>query len=395
MRCSRTIRTAGVTFLMLLAATGVALAQWDQAAPVPVTSGPDYDALGRRSLALDDLGTLHAVYSRGVGDDYGVYYVSKPAGQAWSEPEPIEGLCCIPGSAWLEVRKETGEAYVLSYRYGVFTVSIRRAGGWEYHPLAIPPEYGVEKYGMTIDGEGRAHVAMTVRRDDPLIWQLAYGYWDGSEDFHFQVFEYSDIPGHGLFSQPDIAVKRDGSVAIAYQGQFGPNILLRVAENQSLGGTSWFTASIDPVDSLLYSESIEVTPNGDLHVAFHENIEMGAASHVYYAVKRSRDKSFEPAVEIGGPYTGARPKMVVTGRGQPHVVFEETIGPHNTGRIIYATAERGAWRQSVLRDDNAFTTTLVLDRDGNGHLLYERQIVQMQDNDVFYYGPTTGKREPE
>lgn len=386
MRFSRTIGSVSMVLLGLLAATGLSRAQWDQAVSEQVTSGPDFDALGRRSLAIDDSGTLHAIYSRGILSDYGVYYISKPCGGTWSAPEALEGLCCAPGSAWLEVRKETGEAYVLAYRGDVFTLGIRRSGGWEYHPLSVPPELGVEKYAMTIDSSGAAHIAMTVRHSDPPIWQLAYGYWDGSPDFHFQLFEYSVMWEHGLFSQPDIAVRRDGRVAIAYQAIVGWNILVRVAENKTLGGTDWFSASIDPMDTVVYSESLEITPRGDLHLAFFENVDLGLPTHVYHAVKRANGPGWEPAQEISGPYQGMRPKMAVTDKGIVHIVFEETHRARATGRLIYVTEDRGVWRQSVLMDDQAFSPTLVLDPEGNGSLLFEHQVVQRQDNDITYYG---------
>lgn len=69
----------------LLAALTVpclARAQWDEASFEPISTGPEDDWLGRRSLALDDAGTLHAAYTSRVGEDTDVYYRFRPAGKA-------------------------------------------------------------------------------------------------------------------------------------------------------------------------------------------------------------------------------------------------------------------------------------------------------------------------
>jgi len=185
--------------LALPMVVGMAYAQWDRAVLEPLTSGPDHDALGRRALEIDDSGTLHAIYSRGLGSSHDIYYVSKPPGGIWSAPEPLGSPDSAPGIWCLAVRKETGEPYVTFFRGFDLTLGIRRATGWEFHTLATPPDFPPGKMAVTVDSDGYAHVAMVVRRENPLVWQIAYGYWDGSPDFHFQVLQYSLLVHYGLF----------------------------------------------------------------------------------------------------------------------------------------------------------------------------------------------------
>jgi len=372
--------------LALPMVVGMAYAQWDRAVLEPLTSGPDNDALGRRALEIDDSGTLHAIYSRGLGSSHDIYYVSKPPGGIWSAPEPLGSPDSAPGIWCLAVRKETGEPYVTFFRGFDLTLGIRRATGWEFHTLATPPDFPPGKMAVTVDSDGYAHVAMVVRRENPLVWQIAYGYWDGSPDFHFQVLQYSLLVHYGLFTGPDIVVRPDGSVAILYQ-QDRFEYVVQISENSSLGGTDWRSSFINLPDVILYPGSLAISPRGDLHVAFYVNIELGAANTVYYSHRRAHDRTWETPVEISGPFRGARPRIALSGKNGVHVVFEETLGPRATGRLIYAAPDRsGNWQTSVLLDDRAFTPSLVMDREGNGSILFEREVVQLEDKDIEYYG---------
>lgn len=374
-------------FLGILLAAPLASAQWDSAALEPVTSGPDFDMLSRRALGVDDWGTLHAIYQRGVGAEQCLYYVSKPSGGEWSVPEVIGAPGTYPGTGWLEVRKETGEPHVVFHDSRALKLGIRRSGGWEFHLLETPPELGVGKPAMTVDSAGLAHIAMLVDGADPVAnWQIAYGYWDGSTDFHFQIIEKSFVPHHGLFAQPDIVARPDGGVAVAYHHlslQSG-QILVAVSDNNRLGGLGWHTEMVDVPGVILFPESLEIDPDGALHVAFHTNIELGADHHVYYAVREG--KRFGDAEEISGNYTGARPRLALDPDGNPHFVFEETLGPQCTGRLIHAFKPGKKWRQDVVVEGQAVTPSFVMDSAGNGNLLFERKIVHMEDNDIEYFG---------
>ncbi len=387
MRHAPTTARLAICFLGLLLAAPVVSAQWDLAELDKVTSSPDLDMLGRRALVIDDWGTAHAIYRRGVGAEQCLYYVNRPAGGAWSAPELIGGPGTYPGTGWLELRKETGEPHVVFHDAPGLKLGIRRSCGWEFHALETPPEFDAAKPAMTIDSAGIAHIAMLVEADDLLaMWQIAYGYWDGSTDFHFQVLESSFVPHHGLFAQPDIVARPDGSVAIAFHhlslktGQ----ILVAVSDNNHLGSPGWRTELVDVPGVILYPESLEIDADGALHVGFHTNIELGAEHHVYYAVRQER--RFETAEEISGKYTGARPRIALDPDGNPHFVFEETQGAVSTGRLIHAFRSGNNWRQQVLVEGGAVIPSFVMDAAGNGNLLFERRIIQLADHDIEYFG---------
>lgn len=352
-----------------------------------ITSGSDFDMMGRRALGIDDFGTLHAIYQRAVGLDQVLYYVSKPPGGEWSEPEIVGAAGTYPGVGWLEVRKETGEAYVAFYQPEGLTLGIRRAGGWEFHTLETPEEYGVSKPALAIDQAGNAHIAMVINWKTPIgsvVWQMGYAYFDGSSDIHFQLLEESWIPHYALFAAPDIVARPDGSVVIAFHhGQDG-QMLIRVEENNELGGTVWSAETVDVRNVIVYPQSLELDDYGDLHIAFHTNIELGASHRVYYAVRR--DTHFGAAVEVSGEYTGARPRIAFTPDDEPHLVFEETIGALCTGRLIHAYKEHGKWLQEVIAENEVVNPSFVTDAQGNGNIIFEHRILLMENHDIKYKG---------
>lgn len=385
MRCTSVVSVVLSVLIGVLLSVSPSSAQWDMAELEPISSGPDFDMLGRRALAIDDLGCAHAIYRRGVGAEQTLNYHAKPAGGTWSAAEVIGAPGTYAGTGWIDIRKATGEPYVVFYQNEVLTLGIRRSGGWEFHSLNTPAEFGISKPALTVDSAGLAHISMLVRRTDPLIWQIAYGYWDGSSDFHFQIVPGSFVDHQGLFAQPDIVVRRDGSIVTSYQHlNASGQILVRVSENDSLGGTFWNHEEVDVPGVILFPESLEIGDHGAIHLGFHTNIELGADHHVYYAARKG--KSFGTPVEVSGAYTGARPRIALTRNGKPHMVFEETLGPRATGRLVHAYKTQGDWQQIVVQDDEAYTPTFLMDAAGNGSLLFERKIVHAEDNDVHYYG---------
>ncbi|MEW6411151.1 MAG: hypothetical protein AB1483_01610 [Candidatus Zixiibacteriota bacterium] len=361
---------------------------WQFAQTEMVTTSPDLDMLSRRAMGIDDMGTVHAIYQRGIGAEQGLYYVCKPQGGQWSQPEIVGAPGTYPGTGWLEVCEETGEAYVAFYNVSDLQLGIRRGGAWEMHTLDTPDEYGVGKPALAVDAAGIVHVAMMIDWDTEsgyVMWQIAYGYFDGSSDFHFQVLENSIVPHYGLFSSPDIVAREDGSVVIAYHHDAAGQLLIRVEENNALGGKEWTAEHVDVPGVIVYPESLERDAEGNLHLGFHTNIELGAEYHTYYACRRG-DGHFGGKQEVDGDYAGARPRIAFTPDNEPHLVFEELLGPRSTGRLIHAYRSQGKWVQEVVVDNLAATPSFAIDKSGNGSILYESRVVLLEDNNIGYFG---------
>ena len=370
----------------LLAIPCLARAQWDEATWEPVCSGPEDEWLGKRSLALDDAGTLHAAYTSRVGEDTDVYYRFKPAGGAWSEPEIVGD---DPGHqlyVWLEVRKETGEPYIVFPRERDWMLAVRRGGAWTLTPLVVPPPNELHKLAMAVDREGRAHFSMVVRNESPFLWQIGYAYWDGTDDLHFQLREQSGLVENALFAYPIIVARPDGSVVMAWQNFSPEGEVVAVAWNEHLGGTFWSQQHVRFPGWALYPESLVITPQGHMHLSFNANLGMGTMDHVGYTWKRAKSEVWEPIQWVAEGYPGARVKMAVSDRGEVHLVFDRTHRAKAVGDIVYVNGRNGKWRASYLVQGSAFDPSLVLDPAGHCSILFRREIINLTDNDIEFYG---------
>ena len=115
--------TLGGVFFVTLAIP--AQAQWSEAVLERVTSGPENDHLGYRSLALDDAGTLHLLYDRWMGgSDHDFYYKVKPPGGSWTYNVPIGDLSASLLSPTLAVNPLTGAAYTVFLQNGALRLGI-------------------------------------------------------------------------------------------------------------------------------------------------------------------------------------------------------------------------------------------------------------------------------
>jgi hypothetical protein len=382
MRCSRLVTLTLVTTALLLLAVGTARAQWESAALEPVATDADYEGLGRRNLALDEAGTLHLLYVRGL-TEAGLYYCRKSVDGSWSDPELVN-----PGSAgshWLHVDPATGIPYALMFRDGQLTLATRLESGWSYQTLPVPPELQVHKGALTVDARGVAHLALVVKTDSPLIWQMAYGYWDGSGTFPVHLFERSWLPEFGLFAAPDIVVRPDGSVTIAYQNQTLQGIEVGVYENSALGSADWVYQRVFVPGYFAFPQSLLLSPKGELHLAFHANFGLGTINRVYYSRRgKNPNARWTEPVLVSGEVFGARPRLALTPRGEAHIVFERTQAEWSAGVLVHAYRDKKVWRQDVLVENEAFDPAFVLDAEGNGSLVYRRG--RYPEGDLEYYG---------
>jgi hypothetical protein len=214
---------------------------------------------------------------------------------------------------------------------------------------------------------------------------MAYGYWDGSGTFPVHLFERSWLPEFGLFAAPDIVARADGSVTIVYQNQTLQNIEVGVYENSSLGALDWEYQRLLVPGFFAFPQSLALAPKGDLHLAFHANFGLGTINRVYYSRRgKNRNSRWSEPVLVSGEIFGARPRLALSGRGEPHVVFEQTQAEWSPGVLVHAYRDKKVWRQKILVQDEAFDPAFVLDAQGHGSLVYRRG--RHPEGDLEYYG---------
>ncbi len=382
MRYTKFIFATTALFAILLF-TGGARAQWGSATLEPVVTTGDNDQVGQSSLALDDQGALHLVFDRASGGNHQLYYTRKLQGGDWIDPVMVDS----PGSSYedpyLSVFAPSGVAYLVYIKDGLSRLGLASECVWEYYDLQVPYLQDILDPCVAVDADGNAHIAMIVYIGNE--YKIAYGYWDGSPDFHFQILYDSELGAFGSGASPDICVKSDGSVAICYRGGGYLTYRVDVAENDGLGGTNWTYQSVEVPGYECYPGAIKSAENDDLHLGFNGNMGFGFPNDVFYAVKPSGSPNWSTPVEVGGTLGGADVKLAVENDGDVHIAFMETSGNFYTGNIVYATNQSGSWTAQYLLTGDKYNPTLLVDPQGNGSLAFH-QYAGYQNYDVYYYG---------
>jgi len=379
----------GLILALLFLIAGPSAAQWELALEEPISAGPDHDDyLGRSNLALDDQNTLHLVYSR--RDASGVYsllYTTKPLGQPWSAPEAVGSSGSSQEIPSLAVIPAGGQPYIAYSQGGRLKLARRDQGSWIIQELSAPGVQDLHEIMMEVDVLGRAHLVLALTYSDEN--KIGYGYWDpGTQDFHFQVIEDAFVSEFGIGAAPDIALKANGGVVIAYRG-VAQYFAVWTAENQSLGGTEWTFDRIEHDEYPCEDPYLVMTPEGDLHLAYFACLGPFFPGRIFYCVKPA-GAAYWTAPELAtGTVNCGSGKLAVGPDGSAHILVEENGGTMYTGRIIYATNLSGEWVTQVLLDGDKYNPALVMDDCGNGSLVYQH-LVGVWSHDVYYYGYVQG-----
>ncbi|MBU0754028.1 MAG: hypothetical protein KJ645_02745 [Planctomycetes bacterium] len=365
-------------------------AQWEHAALEQITSGPDYDMLGRNALVIDEHGTLHLVFSRGMAISH-LFYVSKSPYGDWSDPEPIGDHELNHGfPVWIELGPNADEQYVLFSQDCVLTLGIRHQGSWDYYPLETPYDWPFDNPVLAVDVNGDAHVAMIFHNPTGSMHHIGYGYWDRDNptEFQVQIFdEFTAIEDAGLWGQPVITTKPDGSAILGYRSLYQwATVELIVARNSSAGGTDWVEEVVGLNGIHCFTGYFDQTPGGDLHFTFVTNMFWPFPKEVYYIMQPAGSSEWTAPVKISGEYYGIFPKLVVDDLGKAHVVCQETSGMQSTGNLLYFTNESGSWTQEYLIEGLWGNPSFVMDRNGNGNVVVTDEVDHIDDYDIYYYG---------
>ncbi len=369
--------------------TGSAEAQWASAVTEEVTSGPNFDHLGDNAVLVDNAGTLHAVFDRIDDDpDYGhnLYYTQKPLEGSWSTPFPIGDHNELQSSASMTIDRASGTLYVAYFEGEDFLLAIHDGLSWVYEELTIPADYSFGNADVAFGPSGNLHLTYLAHDDISEVWTVGYGYWDGT-NFHVQVLDEVTLIEAGRFTLPDISVRSDGSVAIIYRNCWQyMEFRVEVAENSSLGGTDWTYHNLNISGPTCYAGPLVTTPDDDIHVTIHTNLEMMFPGQIYYNHQAAGSGIWDGPQLVSGSFNARFPSMVVEDDGTVHIVCHETDGLHATGNLIYITNSGGSWTQQYIVEGDAEDPSLDMDSGGNCSLIYRVGLEYYADNDIFYYG---------
>jgi hypothetical protein len=369
--------------LMLMAPGLPAQSQWTWAQLEPVATGPEDDHLGRRALAVDALGGTHLVIDRWFAPGIHEFqYMKKSSNGAWSAPVPLGVQRSILASPYLSVHEPSGKPYLVFLANGALMLGVGEGSSWTYHALDIPGAGVLSAPSLAVDDFGYAHVAVIDEKDG--AYKLGYGIWNGSR-FDFQILEASELGSYGGGAFPEVCALSDGSAAISYRGGNYLSYRIDVARNAGPGGKVWAIQSIPLPGFQGYGSAIHCTPADDLHLAILGHQGFGMPSKVFYTSREAGAGDWPDVQLVSGEYHGGSVKLAVGRDGLSHIIFEETSGNYFTGNICFASNKSGAWKVGYLIQGDKGFPSFVMDRKGNGALVYEQYLVS-GDRDVYYYG---------
>jgi hypothetical protein len=360
-------------------------AQWSQAQLDSVAVGPERDNLPRSSLVLDDAGDLHLIFNRlAGGNNYDLYYSTKPNGGVWSAFEAVGDTAAPQQSPYLAVHSASGTPYLVYLQNGELKLARKTSGVWTVSSLPTPGASTLFDPTVEVDAVGRAHVAVIAQLPGGE-YKIGYGYWvSPAVPFVFQIIQESELGDYGSGAAPVIAVRPDGSAAIAYRAGNYMSYRVDAAENASLGGTTWRIQSILMTGYQEYSPSLKSTPNGNLHLAFFGDQGWGFPGRVFYSHKEAGSATWSNPLIISAGYSGVAPKLAVKSDGVCLVVYEERSGNILTGNMLYASNQSGSWITQYLLQGDQYSPSVVLDPQGNGTVAFEHD--EYPDSDIYTYG---------
>lgn len=163
---------------------------------------------GSPLIKSDDSGALHMLWRQGSGWDQVLYYASKPAGGAWSEPLALSGAASNIQQVMWDLTS-AGKIHVVwkEYDYSgdtIYHIWRSAAGVWSEAKI-VHSEGWITLVDLEVENNGNAH----------LIWQLEYTDYD---DYYYSKASAagqwdSPIPTHmpgNWSSMTDLALGPDG-----------------------------------------------------------------------------------------------------------------------------------------------------------------------------------------
>lgn len=358
-----------VLWLVIAVSIRGAYAQWAGARIDTLTRNSLADDITKQPLAIDDAGTLHAVWYT-VLDASGtrVSYCRRPVDGTWSQPAEVTVAASAPTPV-LAVDKVTGVPIVAYIGAGTSSneviVARDSAGTWVRMPVTND---AVNDFAPTIavDRLGSVHIAWVCEIQQG-VFKIKYATNAGGA-WQVQLLADSDLGPFGSGAEPFIAVTDSGQAHITYRGGDFGTYHIHHAWNGLAGGSTWMYQTLSTPNGNDFSSATVVTPDNTLHLLVGGNDGFGFPPRAYYMKKTTGGWS---APELANPgHSGWGGGLFIDRYGIAHITSLETSGNFYTGNLYYATNKSGSWSSTpVITDGATYNGIMVVGVDGRGYLL--------------------------
>ena len=229
---------------------------------VNIASRPDYDLTP--DIVAAPNGDLHSVYHAGPDNAWKVYYIHKPVGGAWSNPQYIGGNHAgVPRIG----RAPDGTLHVTYHDNDQVWHVMRPAGGGAWTaPAKISGPHKALESDLAVDALGRAHA----------VWHEDFNAEGRGWEIRYSIREngaWSAPMSASLSSRddvwPTIATGPDGSAHVAWQHY--QNLRLHYRSRSPNGVWDASDSHLDNESGRSNSPDIAVGADGAVHVAYMED----------------------------------------------------------------------------------------------------------------------------
>ncbi len=341
--------------LLLLTTASLVLAQWG-VPTVDTLYATDESGLwaSSQAIALDDDGTLHAVWIRISLPEIVRYvlYSFKAPDQAWQVPTVIADSVSTTAIA---VDHAAGEILVALDRRDKLMVLRKHENAWLMEYESESGDY--YSTALTVSGTGVWHLA-SIAHDDPNdLLKIYYA----NQDSELGLIEESNPGIAGFNANPSIAVAPDHTVHIAY---CGGTLADYHAHNLSSAPMweNWTDEIILAENTSDFTADVAVLSNGCAVWCISGNNGPGTPDRVFLCACGDGCQEISHA-------RAAAAVMAIDPNDEMHFISSETDSFGFTGNLLATDWDWDYWRTEPIFGPAASSPSFVIDEEGYGHAL--------------------------
>ncbi len=336
-------------FVIIIMMTVITFAQWTTISIDTLTTSTYQKRLTMQSLAIDNIQTLHAIWTERLTTSVArIYYSQKPIGSSWTVPQPIADSTSLDPTLAVEpISGKVHIAYTVSgAQYDDVCYATNRSGTWQRTRLTNNSVYD---HTPTIAvNDSIVHIAW-ITTDAASAYKIEYAYY-ANGTWTQQILAQSQLGGYGTGAAPFISVSPSGVAHIVYRGGDYNYYHIHHAENLHAGDTTWRFDTLYSANVNDFSTAVIARDFGELFLACSGNDGWGFPYRTCYLHRPPNSVSWETYQLMTDTASASLRGMAMDGNFI-HITWERISGNITTEKIYHCSNAWGGWLRSDIRTD--------------------------------------------